>query len=216
MMNNKGTLLILLFLCISCSAAPKLRVNTTDFEPPPPDTFSFTFLDDSCRMVHSIEARFGSRNMHVLGITVADPVQRTLDSAILTIEGLVVFEARYANNEVTVKRSLDIFNSPDFAMAMMNDIMLIFFPPEYSERTTGYDSSNNMICRYLTENSMLDIVLDDHKSWTKKLYRDKKLIKKITAGELTARGLAQELVLESRGDTDYTLHLRLIEAETAK
>ena len=101
-------------------------------------------------------------------------------------------------------------------MSMMKDIMLIFFPPEYSSMTTGRDINNTMICRYYTENDILDIELNDLKTWQKKLYREKRLIKKITASELSSQGLAKKLVLESRAGTDYTLHMRLIEAEAVE
>ena len=202
--------------CVSCSTVPKLMVSKNTLENPSPDSFAAAFLDRPCRMVHSIEARFGSRSMYVLGVTVADPFQRTLDSAILTIEGLVVFEARYADGTVTIRRSIDHFKSQDFAMAMMKDIMLIFFPPEYSSMTTGRGINNTMICRYYIENDILDIELTGLKAWSKKLYRDKKLIKEITASDLSEQGLTKKLVLESRAGTDYTLHMNLIEAEAVR
>src|SRR5512137_52720 len=63
------------------------------------------FLDSPYRFIHSIKVSFpGGRTGTVIGITLIDPSEKTTHSVIMTIEGFVLFDARY-EKEVRVNRA---------------------------------------------------------------------------------------------------------------
>ena len=87
------------------------------------------FLGSPHRFVHAIAASLpGGGTGTVLGITVFDPKSKAIRSAILTIEGFVLFDARY-DKELHVYRALPPFNGEEFAERLMKDVRLIFLAP---------------------------------------------------------------------------------------
>ncbi|HOO71281.1 MAG TPA: hypothetical protein PK926_05925 [Spirochaetota bacterium] len=171
-----------------------------------------TSISRSCRFVHSIEADLqGNRKGFVIGISVADPASRTLESAIMSLEGIVLFQARYART-VSVSRAIDLFSSPSFAQSMMKDIALIFFAPENPPTAIG-SSAEGSTCRFATGEETLDIIWHPDGSWKKILYRNGKRVRSISALSINERGFPAEIELEARGDYRYTLYLKLISAE---
>ncbi|HPK52910.1 MAG TPA: hypothetical protein PK114_00525 [Smithellaceae bacterium] len=106
------------------------------------------FLKESVRLIHAIEFRLAGENRGaVIGITVADPATRSVSCAIMTVEGLVLFEAE-SFPSLKVKRALAPFNTEDFARNMINDIRLIFFTPEGDIQERGTLSDGAHTCRW--------------------------------------------------------------------
>jgi hypothetical protein len=147
----------------------------------------------------------------VLGATAADPARRTLESAIMSLEGIVLFQARH-DGAVTVTRAIDLFGSPDFARAMMEDIALIFFQPE-ADGCARAAAARGALCRYRRGHDVLDVLCRPDGSWEKTLYRQGKKIRTINAGKPGSQGHPEELELVARGDFRYHLNLRLISAD---
>jgi hypothetical protein len=89
------------------------------------------FLKERYRLVHAIETRVaGKTQSAIIGVTLADPDTRFVSCAIMTAEGMVLFEAESDPGMLRVDRALPPFDSMDFAKNMIQDIKLIFFAPE--------------------------------------------------------------------------------------
>jgi hypothetical protein len=68
---------------------------------------SFPFLKEKYRLVHSIENRmFGETQSVIIGVTLADPSTRVISCAIMTAEGMVLFEAESGPGTLKVNRAL--------------------------------------------------------------------------------------------------------------
>ena len=132
----KGIRLLILtaLLLASCQTLPAInsilpQAGSKDSVCPSP------FLKESYRLVHAVEVRMaGDTGGAIIGITVADPATRFVSCAIMTAEGMVLFEAE-ATPLLKVIRALPPFDSKNFAENMINDIKLIFFAPEGNIRT---------------------------------------------------------------------------------
>jgi hypothetical protein len=138
-----------LFL-VSCQTLPAIKSPVPQAESKAL-TCPSPFLKEPYRLVHAIEVRLGGDTKSaILGVTVADPVDRFISCAIMTAEGLVLFEAQ-ANPVLKIVRALPPFDSADFARNMIDDIKLIFFAPEGELQQIGTLADGSTICRWRGE-----------------------------------------------------------------
>jgi hypothetical protein len=172
------------------------------------------FLKESYRLVHAIEVRMaGDTGGAIIGITVADPSTRFVSCAIMTAEGMVLFEAE-ATPLLRVIRALPPFDSKNFAENMINDIKLIFFAPEGDIRTKGTLPDGANICRWQEKSgNWIDVIArlpegieinrySAYGSWQRKIL----LIR-------TAENVYQSIELMAKETLNYSLIMTLIEAE---
>ena len=146
-MNALRLLLLPVLFLVSCQTLPAIKLPVPQ-SPVQVLTCPSPFLKESYRLVHAIEVRRGGETKNaILGVTVADPVDRFISCAIMTAEGLVLFEAQ-ANPELKIIRALPPFDSADFARNMIDDISLIFFPPEGELQQIGTLADGSTICRW--------------------------------------------------------------------
>ena len=129
-------------LLVSCAALPVIQpaANLAPTCPSP-------FLAEKTRLIHAIEAGTGGETKAVMiGVTVADPVLRTLSCAIVSPEGLSLFEGSFGPSGMTVSRALPPFDAPDFASGMMEDMNLIFFcAPGCAETKRSFERRRNRL-----------------------------------------------------------------------
>ena len=171
------------------------------------------FLARPYRLLHSIETVVGGQTGTVLGISLIDPQTRTIHSAILTLEGFVLFEARY-EKKTDVIRAVPSFTSAAFADSMMQDIRLVFLPPEGSLLKAGRLDDESAICRYSGDRSATrDIIVGPDGSWQIIVYDDNlQPIRKVRAGALR-NGIPGILELSGFSTMDYSLKMTLLDAE---
>ncbi|NTW17541.1 MAG: hypothetical protein HGA41_08840, partial [Syntrophaceae bacterium] len=135
-------------LIISCARLPVIKPVDPEAMQDTRERCRRPFLDSPYRFIHSIEVSFpGGRRGTVVGITLVDPSDKTVHSVIMTIEGFVLFDARYAN-EVRVNRALPPFNAEQFAGYMMDDVRLMFIAPEGKLADAGVRADGSTVCRY--------------------------------------------------------------------
>jgi hypothetical protein len=180
------------------------------------------FPEDNIQMVHSLEVRLPGKNAtSVIGITNIYPGERALESVIMTIEGLVLFHARYKPGEKEVLKSVKPFTSEQFSSGLLKDIQLIFLLPGGSLIGYGQTLENYSICRYQDQKGdLLDILLQPGGNWFIKQYNKRKqLIRSVTAGriDVTSNDLParypKTMILESHGFLGYSLIMNLLRAE---
>lgn len=136
-----------LLLLASCSALPEIRnyegVEKKNIAFPAP------FLRERARLIHAIEVKAAGRTQTVLlGVTLADPALRTISCALMSIEGLVLFEAAADAGGLKVSRALPPLDSESFARAMMEDIELILFTPPGRILQRGFLPEGEPVCRW--------------------------------------------------------------------
>jgi hypothetical protein len=204
-------------LLAACAGPPALR-------PLPPVAAIQTlerchrlFPDDAWRTVHTISAEMpGEQTRTLIGISLVSPEQRSIQAVLMTVEGLVLFNAVYAQT-LEVRRALPPFDSNEFARGLMRDVRLIFLEPDATAVESGVLESGQRGCRY-TDNDgrTVDVIVHDDGHWQLTLYDGRRPLRTLSAGACrsdTNDRIPCRLNLTAHGRLSYRLELTLIEAE---
>jgi hypothetical protein len=139
--------LISVFLLASCATLPAIQEPSAD-QAKKPVICPSPFLLEKTRFIHTVDVQAAGQTKAVMiGVTVADPGSRTFSCAIMSTEGMVVFEAVSENEGVKVIRALPPFDKPDFARNMMDDMELIFLEPGGEFVGKGVFAGGEVVCR---------------------------------------------------------------------
>lgn len=219
-MKASAVIIVALSLLTACSRLPEIIEDPTPFpKPSAPSSCRSSFPRGQWQLQHAIEATVRGRKMgQLIGALVLNARTRTLQCALMTIEGLVLFSARY-DGQLTVERAVKPFDRPGFAGGLLDDLMLMFLAPEGQGRF-GRTADSDLICRYAyPQNYITDIIVQDSDHWMINRYDTRgRLLRTVSVDRgSTARysgqsGIAQHITLESRSGDNYRLELRLIEA----
>ena len=171
------------------------------------------------RMVHTITTDLpGGRKGVMLGVVSLSPATDTIECALLSIEGLRLFEAR-DDGTLTILRALPPFDRPALAEGMMQDIRMLFFPPGGKPVATGILPSGNPACRYALADGFLDVIRTPEGIFILECYdRRQRLIRRVEISACHPPGVEGNgtvpcrIHLEATGDNDYRLDLELVEA----
>ena len=156
----------------------------------------------------------------IIGISIIYPKIKRVESVIMTIEGLVLFDAYY-EQKLVINRGVPPFDSVDFAKGLMNDIKLMFFKPEGQIIEAGMLSSGEYVCRHRNiDGHFVDIVINNVCTWEIRRYTPSAALRKtIKAGHCKtlpgSNGICVpgRIELADRGINGYSLTLELIEAK---
>lgn len=210
-------LLIPILFLLSCQTLPVIHAPSSlkdgkAFICPSP------FLKGKYRLVHAIENRVsGQAQSSVIGITVADPVTRSLSCAIVTVEGMSLFEAESGPAIFKINRALPPFDSEAFANNMIEDIKLIFFIPEGKLQNKGYISDGSKACRYLqTNGDLIDVMENESDGVQIKRYSSSGRLKRHVLFGTTVKNIYQHIELRAYETFNYSLLMNLIEAQPVK
>jgi hypothetical protein len=214
----KGLLLLILIIFLSsCQILPLINspvspANKKALTCPSP------FLKEKYRLVHTIETRVaGKTQSAIIGVTLADPSTRFVSCAIMTAEGMVLFEAESGTGTLKITRALPPFDSADFAKNMIEDIKLIFFTPEGKIQKKGNLPGGATACRYLEENGdWIDVITDESEGTAIKRYSSAGILKRQVKFNKTAGNIYQSIELQANEIFNYSLLMTLIEAQPVK
>lgn len=172
--------LIICFICFSfllsfsgCYSVPHINTSPQLDSPQIQETCRQIFPQGKWRFVHSIQVSIaGKKSRKLIGITQIDSKSKSIHCILMTIEGMVVFEAKHKKQNTTVKRSTSPFDSPHFARGLIQDVKFIFLSPRENCIKAGLTNSNDYICRYNIDSTHTkDIHVDkDRKKWSVYLY----------------------------------------------
>jgi len=148
---------LIALVLVACHSLPAIT-------PDAPDTAN---MDAACReafprqswqMQHTITTDLpGGRKGVMLGVVALAPEEKTVECALLSIEGLRLFEA-HDDGTLTIRRALPPFDRPALAEGMMRDIRLLFFPPQGPLISHGRLPSGDPGCRYALADGYQDII----------------------------------------------------------
>lgn len=218
-MKRVGAIILMLSLLAACSRLPALITDPAQDASPPSQTCRAAFPEGDWQLQHVIEATVQGRKMgRLIGAVVLSGQSRTIECALMTIEGLVLFSARY-DGRLIVDRAVKPFDRPGFAQGLIDDLMLMFLYPK-GLKQVGRSAEGKLICRHrYPEDHVTDVIIDGPKSWMINKYNSQgKLLRTVTAGSANNNqaddrsGIAQHVTMENRSGSEYRLELRLIEA----
>jgi hypothetical protein len=211
-MKGLWRLVFLVLFAISCQTLPAIK------SPGPQTrlqalTCPSPFLKEPYRLVHAIEVRLGGDTKSaILGVTVADPVNRFISCAIMTAEGLVLFEAQ-ANPTLQIIRALPPFDSADFARNMIDDIRLIFFAPEGELEQKGTLADGSTVCRWREQaGNRIDVIARQPEGIDINRYSVYGGLKRRIKLDRTEENVYSNIDLQANEFFNYSLIMTLIEA----
>jgi hypothetical protein len=174
------------------------------------------------QLTHAIDAAvMGEKKSGLLGVSVLSSSNRTLQCALMTVEGFVLFAGRF-DGLLTVERALSPFDRPGFAKGLMDDLILLFFMPDGLMLQTGVLPDGASVSRFGSDSSggeTIDVLIRDDHAWAVHKYDSRhRLERSIEASGMTGIGSGEEvpfarrLTLKRHGLMGYQLDLRLVEA----
>ena len=209
-----GLPLILVMLFAACVHSPDMKPLDPLTDRAVIEECGRPFVKGSYRFVHAIEAGLpGGRTVMVMGVTVVDPEAKSLHSVLMTLEGLVLFDAEY-DGTLSVKRAVPPFDRDSFARNMMEDVRLLFLAPENTSAQTGVLKDGSTLCRYEgKEGETIDVTIRPDHAWKIETYVNPfERLREIKAGH-DKDGMPRELELKGYSQGGYTLRMRLIDEE---
>jgi hypothetical protein len=210
-----GCMVLIVWLLMACSSLPQIKPARPDLQPNLRERCQSVFPAGPHQFVHSIEARLpdDSRSM-AIGIVTLDPGTGVIRCVIMTIEGFVLFDARYQQT-VTVNRAVHPFDSPEFAKNMMEDIRFIFFQPGGALVATGVFDNDFPGCRWRNSDGLaVDVVLNQQRGWLIRKYDVSDHVSgQVRAYALNPEGIPEKIELSRHRFPSYTLKMTLLQAE---
>ena len=205
-------LIIFIFFLSACHTLPVITKSSS-----PEKTFSACpnpFLKQKTTLIHAIEVHMsGGIKNAVIGVTEADPATRAISCAIMTAEGMVLFEAVEIDGSLDIRRALPPFDFANFARNMLEDVKLIFFEPRGKIEMIGFLPSGETACRWQSDNSDTVDVLKAGNGLTEvKRYSGGGKVKRHIKFSGFAGGFYQNIELRAQEIASYTLLMNLIEA----
>ena len=176
------------------------------------------FLKQKTTLIHAIEVHMsGGVKNTVIGVTEADPATRAISCAIMTAEGMVLFEAIKTEGSLDIRRALPPFDSVHFARNMLEDIKLIFFEPRGKIEKMGFLPSGETACRWRTSNSdTVDVLKTSSGLPEVKRYSGSGNVRRYIKFSDLAGGFYQNIELRAKELASYTLFMNLVEARPAE
>ncbi|MEN6509877.1 MAG: hypothetical protein ABFD63_14035 [Smithella sp.] len=209
--------LISAFLLASCASLPAIQEPTAD-QAKRPVTCPSPFLTEKTRFIHAIDVQTAGKTKTVMiGVTVADPAGRTFSCAIMSTEGMVVFEAVSGNEGVNVIRALPPFDAPDFARNMLDDMELIFLEPAGVLAVKGVFAGGEVVCRrHKDQGGWIDVVAGHDGRIQIRRYSECGALKRTVNLNGNSPDVYKTIELQSAGLRGYSLMMTLIESEVVR
>jgi hypothetical protein len=177
------------------------------------------FPEGKWQFSHAIDFVMGRRTgTPVIGVTSLDG--NDIDCALVTVEGLTLFEATFhQDGSMDVKRAIPPFDSSSFARGLKEDLQAIFKPPTGSMKPGRIGTIP--VCRYIDEGlGVVDVLPDVDDCWQIKSYTPElKMNRSIIGRSCKKKGsslIPDYLELTTYGQTGYTLKMTLITADNLK
>ncbi len=212
-------LIIVLALFVSCARLPNIVPDTDRVRDRSILSCNNLFPQGRWQLTHTIEATVpGGKKSGLVGASVISSHDRTVQCALMTVEGLVLFSGRY-DGKLVVERAVAPFDRPGFAEGLMSDLMFLFLKPEAPVIKTGVIDGMRG-CRYISpKDGAIDVFVRNDHAWQAHKYSSQhKLERTIEAHNrvpmASAGGgfFAKDITLKRHGILGYQLNLQLVEA----
>jgi hypothetical protein len=196
----------LFVLLLACAGPPPMR-------PSPVGEIACDrfFVHDTWQFVHRLRVFApGGRTLSLLGATVVSARRGSVTSALMTPEGMVLFEAE-AGQALAVQRSVPPFDREGFARGLMDDVKMIFLAPEGAAEAGAFEDGA-VGCRYrLATGGWLDAAWEPN--GVRRIVRYDSTGRRIreVAMQRGAPGKGR-MVLTAAGSAGYRIEMEAVEA----
>jgi hypothetical protein len=215
MIGSKGLDICLLgFFVLSIGCAPASRTTLRPGSPNDLKGCYAIFPKEPWESVHRIEATVrGGGSSSLLGVTKGEPSERRLQSLLLTPEGFILFDAELSEGGITVRKAVAPFDSPAFARGLMEDVSLLFLPPQGKPTAWAKETDGTMICNWEDrDDSHTEISGSMDNGWRiLRQNKNGKVIKEIVLNRPFVNGLASRIELGAFKPTPYRLSMTLVQ-----
>jgi hypothetical protein len=205
-------LLGFLILSVGCVSPPKKTLGPgSPFDLP--GCYAI-FPGEPWESVHRIEATIRGGSSSLLGVTKGEPSERRLQSVLLTPEGFILFDAELSEGGIAVRKAVAPFDSTAFARGLIEDVSLLFLPPQVKPTAWGKEMDGTMICEWEGPDESHTEISGSMESGWRILRRDKqgKVIKEVVLNGPFVNGLASRMELRAFKPASYTLRMTLLQA----
>jgi len=214
-MKRLSLLTAFLVSLAACAQLPKIYPDTVSPSLEAASDCLDMFPQGRWQLYHIIEATApGGQKSTLTGVAVLSSRDRSIQWALMTVEGFVLFSGRY-DGTLTIDRAISPFDRPGFAQGLMDDLMMLFFKPQGPLQSTGRLKTGGHVCRYGLPEHTTDVVIKDN-GWAINRYASgRRLIRSIVADEMTFianQQFAKHLILKNHNVIGYQLELNLVEA----
>ena len=205
-------LLGFLVLLIGCASPPKKTLA-----PGSPDDLRgcyAIFPQEPWESVHTIEATVrGGGSPLLLGVTKGEPSERRLQSLLLTAEGFILFDAELSAGKIVVRKAVAPFDSPALARGLMEDVSLLFLPPQVKPTAWAKETDGTMICNWEDRDESHTEISGSMDSGWRILRQNKrgKVTKEIVLNGPFLNGLASRIELRAFKPAPYRLRMTLVQ-----
>jgi len=176
------------------------------------------FPQGKWQFVHSINFTVkNGTSTTVLGVT--SLTEKIINCALITVEGLTLFEAAYSKeNGLEIRRAIPPFDNPRFADGLMSDIQTIFLSPTAGDVQEGQITGALAVCRHTDDSGrIIDVLPEVDDCWQIKSYSSDMTLDRSVVGQSCRKKsstlIPEYLELNSYGQTGYTLKMTLIRAD---
>ncbi len=216
-MKPAHLLLLTVLMIAACARLPEIRTTENNAAAARISACGAIFPHGNRQFVHALEIfpPVGSKQT-VMGVVQLSPEQRTFHCVLMTIEGLVLFEADF-DGGIKIRRALPPLDKPGMAEGIVQDISLLFLAPEKPSIAAGYSKDASWICRYpCLDGGREDIVLKPDGLWEIRLYnasrRLARTISPVAREDLQAGVMPSRVLLKAYGLGGYEIRMSLIES----
>ncbi len=205
------------FLLVSCAALPAIHEPSSE-RAGKSITCPSPFLLEKNRFIHAIEVHMGGKpKTSLIGVTLVDPVSRTFSCAIMSTEGMVLFEASSGPDGVKVIRALPPFDTTAFVSDLMDDMELIFLAPAGVLTRKGVFAEGEIVCRWHKEQGgWVDVLAYRDGRIQIRRYSEFGALQRTVKLDGNAKNAHASIELQAIEFMNYTLIMTLIESEAVK
>ena len=164
--------------------------------------------------VHAIDAIIrGEVSSSLLGVTKGEPSERKILSLLLSPEGFILFDAELREGGMTVRKAVPPFDSPAFARGLMEDVALLFLPPQVKPEIWGKEADGTQICRWGgPDGSYTEVRGSMESNWRIQRRDDQgKVTKEVFLKGPFVQGFASHMELRASKPASYRLRMTLLQ-----
>ncbi|MCJ8501603.1 DUF3261 domain-containing protein [Desulfatitalea alkaliphila] len=211
------TAILVMLLVVACAGPPRIALPPDDTNGDFAADCAAVFPQGNWQFAHAIQAHLpdGSRQT-MIGITRISAAAQAFECAMLTLEGMVLFQARYDGTAIEVKKAVPPMDQPGFAQGLIDDIALLFFPPAAPPAQSGLLKDGARICRYPLGDGIQDVVVQPDGRWEIRRYgadgRPRRTVLPDGSEARHPQGFPSRLELRAHGAKGYRLNMSLMEA----
>ena len=203
---------LLMLMVTACATVPQYKPLNLQSGAVCPDIFP----SKAFRTVHQIELNSALIGKSILiGAAKVEPGRDALHTVLMSVEGMVLFEAECEGADLRVISAFPPLNDPAFAKGLMADVLFVLLKPAGLPAEQGIDEQGLTACRWPTQaGSVLETASMPDGAVRMRLYDgDKRTMKEAVASPPFTRGVPAKIKLKAFGPANYTIDLTLIEME---